>query len=204
MVGRSSVFLGTDEFLGASSSSRLDFTPPPEEPPRTPLSDSAPASPTSPLPENASCGSLTPPTQVERSPEVGVTTVDEGGASGDEGGASGDEGGATGPPPEELTRRMSEAGLGGREDAGTAPTPPTETDHAPKTRDGNGRGGASDEAAAPRPAPPRTDTVREEGAQDLRVFELNSDSGKSTPSNNGKKGETQSTPTHSHPKVAYS
>lgn len=34
-------------------------------------------------------------------------------------------------------------------------------------------------------APP---TAKEEGPQDLRVFELNSDSGKSTPSNNGKKG----------------
>lgn len=34
-------------------------------------------------------------------------------------------------------------------------------------------------------APP---TTKEEGPQDLRVFELNSDSGKSTPSNNGKKG----------------
>lgn len=34
----------------------------------------------------------------------------------------------------------------------------------------------------------RTETVREDGPTDLRVFELNSDSGKSTPSNNGKKG----------------
>uniref|UniRef100_A0A6Q2WUB7 BSD domain-containing protein n=1 Tax=Esox lucius TaxID=8010 RepID=A0A6Q2WUB7_ESOLU len=38
------------------------------------------------------------------------------------------------------------------------------------------------------PAPPtRAET---EGPQDLRVFELNSDSGKSTPSNNGKKGSS--------------
>ncbi|NXW68375.1 BSDC1 protein, partial [Hirundo rustica] len=36
----------------------------------------------------------------------------------------------------------------------------------------------------------RTETVREEGPTDLRVFELNSDSGKSTPSNNGKKGSS--------------
>ncbi|KAM8833878.1 BSD domain-containing protein 1 isoform 2-T2 [Synchiropus picturatus] len=35
-----------------------------------------------------------------------------------------------------------------------------------------------------RPAP------KQEGPQDLRVFELNSDSGKSTPSNNGKKGSS--------------
>ena len=37
----------------------------------------------------------------------------------------------------------------------------------------------------------KTEATKEEGPQDLRVFELNSDSGKSTPSNNGKKG-TQS------------
>ncbi|XP_057253892.1 BSD domain-containing protein 1 [Pezoporus wallicus] len=36
----------------------------------------------------------------------------------------------------------------------------------------------------------RTETLKEEGPSDLRVFELNSDSGKSTPSNNGKKGSS--------------
>ncbi|KAK0134454.1 BSD domain-containing protein 1 [Merluccius polli] len=36
----------------------------------------------------------------------------------------------------------------------------------------------------------RPETTKEEGPQDLRVFELNSDSGKSTPSNNGKKGSS--------------
>ncbi|XP_053290537.1 BSD domain-containing protein 1 isoform X1 [Pleuronectes platessa] len=55
--------------------------------------------------------------------------------------------------------------------------------------------------AAPQPqvtvdgAPSRTpaskpEPTKEEGPQDLRVFELNSDSGKSTPSNNGKKGSS--------------
>ncbi|NWY00968.1 BSDC1 protein, partial [Nothoprocta ornata] len=39
-------------------------------------------------------------------------------------------------------------------------------------------------------APGRTETLKEEGPTDLRVFELNSDSGKSTPSNNGKKGSS--------------
>lgn len=39
----------------------------------------------------------------------------------------------------------------------------------------------------------REEPAREEVAQDLRVFELNSDSGKSTPSNNGKKGEREET-----------
>ncbi|XP_033013428.1 BSD domain-containing protein 1 isoform X5 [Lacerta agilis] len=36
----------------------------------------------------------------------------------------------------------------------------------------------------------RTETLREDGPMDLRLFELNSDSGKSTPSNNGKKGSS--------------
>lgn len=41
-----------------------------------------------------------------------------------------------------------------------------------------------------RPSVPTSkwEATKEEGPQDLRVFELNSDSGKSTPSNNGKKG----------------
>lgn len=45
--------------------------------------------------------------------------------------------------------------------------------------------GASVRATAPTSKP---EAAKEEGPQDLRVFELNSDSGKSTPSNNGKKG----------------
>ena len=46
-----------------------------------------------------------------------------------------------------------------------------------------------DEVLVPAPAPPpKPEAAKEEGPQDLRVFELNSDSGKSTPSNNGKKG----------------
>ncbi|XP_060547352.1 BSD domain-containing protein 1 isoform X2 [Pantherophis guttatus] len=36
----------------------------------------------------------------------------------------------------------------------------------------------------------RTETLREDAPLDLRLFELNSDSGKSTPSNNGKKGSS--------------
>lgn len=36
----------------------------------------------------------------------------------------------------------------------------------------------------------KLERTKEEGPQDLRVFELNSDSGKSTPSNNGKKGSS--------------
>lgn len=36
----------------------------------------------------------------------------------------------------------------------------------------------------------KQEATKEDGPQDLRVFELNSDSGKSTPSNNGKKGSS--------------
>lgn len=39
----------------------------------------------------------------------------------------------------------------------------------------------------------KPESAKEEGSQDLRVFELNSDSGKSTPSNNGKKGTVRRT-----------
>ncbi|CAF99045.1 unnamed protein product, partial [Tetraodon nigroviridis] len=46
-----------------------------------------------------------------------------------------------------------------------------------------------DPARPPVPAS-RSEATKEEGPQDLRVFELNSDSGKSTPSNNGKKGSS--------------
>ncbi|XP_004850913.1 BSD domain-containing protein 1 isoform X2 [Heterocephalus glaber] len=45
--------------------------------------------------------------------------------------------------------------------------------------------------SGPEPRPlARVETLREEVPTDLRVFELNSDSGKSTPSNNGKKGSS--------------
>ncbi|XP_075883688.1 BSD domain-containing protein 1 isoform X2 [Nelusetta ayraudi] len=85
-----------------------------------------------------------------------------------------------------LAQKLSEASL---DDGGAkAPEEPTaeksdspqETEAAVPTRP-EVRG----EAALRSPA-----TAREEGPQDLRVFELNSDSGKSTPSNNGKKGSS--------------
>lgn len=46
------------------------------------------------------------------------------------------------------------------------------------------------DSAPVRPSAPasKAEASKEEAPQDLRVFELNSDSGKSTPSNNGKKG----------------
>lgn len=46
------------------------------------------------------------------------------------------------------------------------------------------------DSAPAQPSAPasKAEASKEEAPQDLRVFELNSDSGKSTPSNNGKKG----------------
>lgn len=85
-----------------------------------------------------------------------------------------------------LAQKLSEASL---DDGGAkAPEEPTaeksdspqETDAAVPTRPE-----VRAEAALRSPA-----TAKEEGPQDLRVFELNSDSGKSTPSNNGKKGSS--------------
>ncbi|XP_075577997.1 BSD domain-containing protein 1 isoform X3 [Pelecanus crispus] len=49
---------------------------------------------------------------------------------------------------------------------------------------------ARESAASSEQPAGRTETLKEEGPTDLRVFELNSDSGKSTPSNNGKKGSS--------------
>uniref|UniRef100_A0A4W4FHR3 BSD domain-containing protein n=1 Tax=Electrophorus electricus TaxID=8005 RepID=A0A4W4FHR3_ELEEL len=126
-----------DEFLGATSTSRLDFTPPPQEsqPPAvtiatTPLSPSQPAfAPRDALSDvtpSISSDSISLPTQLDNHPER------------------------------------------------SAPEPAT----------GGQPGGIKEPAAA------ENGSTREEGPQDLRVFELNSDSGKSTPSNNGKKGSS--------------
>uniref|UniRef100_A0A4W5PZX2 BSD domain containing 1 n=1 Tax=Hucho hucho TaxID=62062 RepID=A0A4W5PZX2_9TELE len=123
-----------DDFLGATSSSRLDFTPPLEET-ATQLSPLTPVTmamtPLSPIPSpsgersstlslSSDSGSL--PTQVELRPARPHPAVVE------------------------LAQKLNKASL--------------------------------------------EKTTAERGPQDLRVFELNSDSGKSTPSNNGKKGSS--------------
>uniref|UniRef100_A0A8D3ADG0 BSD domain containing 1 n=1 Tax=Scophthalmus maximus TaxID=52904 RepID=A0A8D3ADG0_SCOMX len=51
-------------------------------------------------------------------------------------------------------------------------------------------GPTSPELASARTPASKPEPAKEEVPQDLRVFELNSDSGKSTPSNNGKKGSS--------------
>ncbi|KAL0604910.1 BSD domain-containing protein 1 [Plecturocebus cupreus] len=87
--------------------------------------------------------------------------------------------------PKDLSQKLLEASLeeqGLAVDVGeTGPPPPVHS--KPLTPAGHPSG------PEPRPTA-RVETLREEAPTDLRVFELNSDSGKSTPSNNGKKGSS--------------
>ncbi|XP_023363533.1 BSD domain-containing protein 1 isoform X1 [Otolemur garnettii] len=87
--------------------------------------------------------------------------------------------------PKDLSQKLLEASLEEQspaKDVGeTGPPPPIHS--KPQTPAGH--------LSGPEPRPPaRVETLREEVPTDLRVFELNSDSGKSTPSNNGKKGSS--------------
>ncbi|XP_036710405.1 BSD domain-containing protein 1 isoform X2 [Balaenoptera musculus] len=85
--------------------------------------------------------------------------------------------------PKDLSQKLLEASLEEQHlavDVGETGPPPL-AQSKPHTPAGRPSG--------PEPRPPaRVETLREEVLTDLRVFELNSDSGKSTPSNNGKKG----------------
>ncbi|KAI2658097.1 BSD domain-containing protein 1 [Labeo rohita] len=142
------------EFLGATSSSRLDFTPPVEEarvpsvriettpesssPPQVVVSTSNVASDVTP---SVSSDSVSLPTQIENQADSVTIRVTQ-----------------PSPAADEVSQKLSEASL--------QETFPEE-----------------------RPTQ-REEPAREDVAQDLRVFELNSDSGKSTPSNNGKKGSS--------------
>ncbi|NXA41484.1 BSDC1 protein, partial [Eudromia elegans] len=90
----------------------------------------------------------------------------------------------------DLSRRLLEATSEeqGSLPAPTEPGPPPAAPSAPAAS--AERPGATEPKEAEGKAPGRTETLKEEGPADLRVFELNSDSGKSTPSNNGKKGSS--------------
>ncbi|XP_044527374.1 BSD domain-containing protein 1 isoform X1 [Gracilinanus agilis] len=88
-------------------------------------------------------------------------------------------------PTKDLSQKLLEATLEDpvpTADTGETGPPPVER---PKPSTPTGRPSSSE----PKPVI-RVETLREEGPTDLRVFELNSDSGKSTPSNNGKKGSS--------------
>ncbi|XP_064784453.1 BSD domain-containing protein 1-like [Oncorhynchus masou masou] len=175
-----------DDFLGATSSSRLDFTPPLDDPatqlsPLTPVTmATTPLSPipspsgerSSPLSLSSDSGSLA--TQVEVKPARPQPAVVE------------------------LSQKLNRASLEEKKPEGQqegqqeeekrvqleAPAQPEPTEKATAER-------ITVQAPATTVQAPAT-TIRPEteGPQDLRVFELNSDSGKSTPSNNGKKGSS--------------
>ncbi|KAF5897627.1 BSD domain-containing protein 1 isoform X1, partial [Clarias magur] len=132
-----------DDFIGASSPSRLDFAPPPLVTVDTSPSCTTPpevagshGDATSDVTPSVSSDSVSLPTQLENLPESSV-----------------------------------DAPAGDGKQERTAATE-----------------GAKEERARTEEA--RKEGAKEEAVQDLRVFELNSDSGKSTPSTNGKKGSS--------------
>ncbi|KAG7280704.1 hypothetical protein CRUP_004504 [Coryphaenoides rupestris] len=174
--------VGTDDFLGATSS-RLDFTPPidPHQHHRSnnagaQISPSSVMSPAlSPSSErdntlSASSDSVSLPTQLEvLKPSAAAAAAAE-------------------LAPKLTAVRLEEEPATDKthEDQSPALTPPAQARPEAKAQPE-----VTVDRAPARPAAttatPRPETTKEEGPQDLRVFELNSDSGKSTPSNNGKK-----------------
>ncbi|XP_017576473.1 BSD domain-containing protein 1 isoform X2 [Pygocentrus nattereri] len=154
-----------DEFLGATSTSRLDFTPPLEDSQLPTVTIGAPCEPAvspvdaaSDVTPSVSSDSVSLPTQLENNPEQPVST-------------------SRPAPAEEVTLKLSEARLEGAEEKQAGPE---QTSSLEAERDQT----PAENGTA------KAEQTREEGPQDLRVFELNSDSGKSTPSNNGKKGSS--------------
>ncbi|XP_004566648.3 BSD domain-containing protein 1 [Maylandia zebra] len=163
-----------DDFLGATSSSQLNLTPPLDSSNLTVPTGAAVLSPVlSPSEErettySVSSDSVSLPTQVEVRPEPVTAELAE-----------------------KLTEKLTEASL---EDVvnktqdeqrpGNSDLPPEAQVEAVTQPEVTADGGS---ARAPASKP---ENSKEDGPQDLRVFELNSDSGKSTPSKNGKKGSS--------------
>lgn len=165
-----------DDFLGNTSSSHLNFTPPldnssTQQPKTSTASTTATLlSPIlSPSEErdttlSVSSDSVSLPTQVEVRPE---------------------------PVAIELAKKLTEASLEDVVGKTQEEQKPRKSELPPEapveavTPSEVTADGATVRAPASKP-----ENAKEEGPQDLRVFELNSDSGKSTPSNNGKKGSS--------------
>ncbi|XP_061599832.1 BSD domain-containing protein 1 isoform X2 [Cololabis saira] len=163
-----------DDFLGTTSSSHLSLTPPADISPRAPSTSTAhpgetllspglsPAlSPSDEQDATLSASSVSLPTEVEVLAAPATT---------------------------ELAKKVTEVTL---ED----PVNKTPDEQRPDKRDSPQKARAEattrQDAVVPRDsASKQAENAKEEGPQDLRVFELNSDSGKSTPSNNGKKGSS--------------
>lgn len=87
----------------------------------------------------------------------------------------------------ELTQKLTEASL---EEAESRDEQKAEKTEPPAAAQFICQTEVAATGAPARPSAPTSkgEAAKDEGPQDLRVFELNSDSGKSTPSNNGKKG----------------
>ncbi|KAG7226298.1 hypothetical protein INR49_003049 [Caranx melampygus] len=162
-----------DDFLGASSSSQLNLTPPLDN--TSTLLPTTSTTPTllspvlSPSEErdatlSVSSDSVSLPTQVEVRPEP-ITT--------------------------ELAEKLTEASLEDVVDKTQEEQKPGKSDSPREVQlEAVTQPEVTVDGASVRTTAPKPEGAKEEGPQDLRVFELNSDSGKSTPSNNGKKGSS--------------
>ncbi|MEQ2206041.1 hypothetical protein XENOCAPTIV_021513 [Xenoophorus captivus] len=87
----------------------------------------------------------------------------------------------------ELTKKLNEVTLEDVVDKKQEEQKPGKNDSPPEAKVEPSGG-----TAVRGPVSKQPEIAKEDGPQDLRVFELNSDSGKSTPSNNGKKGTVSS------------
>ncbi|XP_075996391.1 BSD domain-containing protein 1 isoform X2 [Genypterus blacodes] len=160
-----------DDFLGATSSSRLDFTPPLDTSSTQLGGSTAPTLLSPPLSPSdtalsVSSDSVSLPTQVEVLPAPGVTALAK--------------------SLTEVDIRDADKTQEEQKECGKIHSPPKAQVEAAAQQEVPAEE-PSTRAGAPAA---KADTAKEEGPQDLRVFELNSDSGKSTPSNNGKKGSS--------------
>lgn len=168
------MLLLTDDFLGASSSSQLNFTSPLDNSAtQQHTTSTAPTGTTllSPIPSpseerdatlSVSSDSVSLPTQVVVQPEPVAT---------------------------EMAKKLTEASLEDVVDKTQEEQRPGKIDLPPEAQvDAVTQPEVTIDGASVRTAASKPEAAKEEGPQDLRVFELNSDSGKSTPSNNGKKG----------------
>uniref|UniRef100_A0A3B5AZ69 BSD domain containing 1 n=1 Tax=Stegastes partitus TaxID=144197 RepID=A0A3B5AZ69_9TELE len=162
-----------DDFLGATSSSQLNFTPPLDSS-STQLSSTStgptgatllsPALSPSDTTLSVSSDSVSLPTQVDARPEPIAT---------------------------ELSKKLTEASLEDVVDKTQEELRPGKSDLPPEAKvEAVTPPEAAVDGASVRTPASKPENAKEEGPQDLRVFELNSDSGKSTPSNNGKKGSS--------------
>uniref|UniRef100_A0A3Q2CLH1 BSD domain containing 1 n=1 Tax=Cyprinodon variegatus TaxID=28743 RepID=A0A3Q2CLH1_CYPVA len=152
-----------DDFVGATSPSHLNLKPPPDSTPPAPTETSLMSPVLSPSDEPNSTLSVS-------SDSVSLPTQVE-----------------LQPPAVsvELTKKLNEATLEDVVEKKLEEQKPGKIDSPPEAQVEPANVVPVRGAGTKQP-----DVIKEDGPQDLRVFELNSDSGKSTPSNNGKKGSS--------------